>query len=262
MILNNRVTPRKAFAIEALRQPNRRANVCFAIFGLITQNENADCCNRHHQTSLPNFPKTIHNMLSSRETFYDERVSTSVGLKRQRICVANEERVNVVRLLEDRLEDHTKSLKDTQKAARCLEELLFRSAPSIATYQDLSTLENRVSAILTVQVQRRLHKSCKKNRSCHLRKTMGKELYTQAQQLVQEIQLCKNQKVASMKCHGGTCSRPFRDSFPPAVRHLFFETELINAFQKSPLERIPFYDWKQLIQDAQENLQAYRKCGY
>ena len=68
----------------------------------------------------------------------------------------------MVRLLEDRLEEQTKTLKDTQKAARCLEELLFRSAPSMKTYQDLSTLKRRVSVILIIQVQSRLYKSCKR----------------------------------------------------------------------------------------------------
>jgi hypothetical protein len=39
-----------------------------------------------------------------------------------------------------------------------------------------------------------------------------------------------------MKCIGGACSRPFRDSFPTVVRHLFFEMPLMDAFERSQVK--------------------------
>lgn len=144
-------------------------------------------------------------------------------------------------------------------AAKCLEQLLFQSSSSLDMYQDMSTLESRIQLVLAVKLQRRMQKSSKKNRSQVLRKTLGKEQYLKTLQLVQEIKLCKNRKVATMKCTGGSCSRPFRNSFPAPIKNLFFDTPLINAFERSPVDRIPSLNWAGLSSNAEENLRAYNE---
>jgi hypothetical protein len=168
-------------------------------------------------------------------------------------------RTRITRILEDRLSNSNKPSDQTTMAAKCLEQLLFQSASSFEIYQDLSTLDSRIRTVVAVKVQRRMQASSKKNRSQVLRKTLGRARYAKALELVREIQLSKNQKVATMKCTGGVCTRPFRQSFPPVVRNLFFETALMDAFERSPVEKIPPMDWDGLITNAEENLRAYHQ---
>ena len=151
--------------------------------------------------------------------------------------------------------------KDTdqiKKIAKCLERFLFQSSSSFAAYSDLSTLENRIRLELTVKLQRRLTMSTKRNRAQILMKCLGREKYVRVQDLVGEIKSEKNKKVATMKCSGGVCSIPFRGSLPRVVRDLFFETALLDAFERSSLEKVATFDWDVLMINAEDNLRAYK----
>jgi hypothetical protein len=171
-------------------------------------------------------------------------------------------RTKLTQVLQGRLSQNNSNSQDAAKASKYLEELLFQSAASLEIYQDMSTLESRIRTIVAVKLQRRMHSSSKKDRSKVLCKTLGPKRYQQAQRLVKEIQLAKHKKVATMKCMGGACSRPFRESFPTVVRHLFFETALMDAFERSPVEKIPSLGWNGLLADAEGNLRAYQESGF
>ena len=100
--------------------------------------------------------------------------------------------------------------------------------------------------------------STKQNRTRILIRTLGVEKYARVQDLVGEIKLEKNKKVTTMKCSGGVCSIPFRGSLPRVVPDLFFETALLDAFERSSLEKIAKFDWDVLMTNAEDNLRAYK----
>lgn len=168
------------------------------------------------------------------------------------------------KLLQTKFSD---SQQDTEAAAKVLEEMLFRSANTFSAYQDMSTLESRIRIVVTVKLQRRMMQA-KRNitaRQQALQKCLQEANYSKAANLVQEIQLAKNKKVATMKCSGGQCSRggpSFKENFPLAVRNLFFNTALIDAFEKAPVQRLSSLDWDTLIQVAEKNLDEYKESSY
>jgi hypothetical protein len=228
-----------------------------------------------------NYPDSISKdtPLCSTMERIEQRPSSSSSMKRERSAVSHdaplkdeESQVQAVRrkvtlILEHRLssrfsdEGKDKDKDQIKKIAKCLEQFLFQSSSSFAKYSDLSTLENRMGLVLTVKLQRRLLPvSTKRNRTQILIRTLGREKFTSGQDLVREIKLEKNKKVATMKCSGRgvCCSIPFRESLPRVVRDLFFETALLDAFERSSLERIPTFDWDVLMTDAEENLRAYK----
>jgi hypothetical protein len=170
-------------------------------------------------------------------------------------------RTKVTLILDDRLRSLNKAPHDEiiSQLAKRLEQLLFQSATSFESYCELPTLEPRLRIVLTVQLQRRLSKSSKLNRGRILRKILGKAKFNRVQDLVRDIRLQKNKKVATMKCSGGTCSLPFRQRLPQPVRDLFFNTSLLDAFERSPLENSPILEWDALIAAAEDNLQAYHE---
>lgn len=47
--------------------------------------------------------------------------------------------------------------------------------------------------------------------------------------------------------------------FPRPVRDLFFDTPLVLAFNKAPVEGLHEIDWDVLIRDAEAKLGAFRK---
>eukprot|EP00980_Cylindrotheca_fusiformis_P001808 scaffold408_cov71-Cylindrotheca_fusiformis.AAC.9 len=169
-------------------------------------------------------------------------------------------RTKLVELLESKFPDAN---EDVRQAAKVLETMLYRSAPTFTAYQDMSTLESRIRTVVTVKLQRRMQT---KNKVSIRRQALESSLqtnYKEASDLVQEIQLVKNKKVATMKCtQEGICTRPFRENFPPVVRCLFFETALIDAFEKTPVNRLSSIDWENLICTARKNLKAYQESSY
>jgi hypothetical protein len=147
-------------------------------------------------------------------------------------------------------------------AAKILEEMLYRSASSFDEYQDLSTLESRIRIVVMVKLQRRMQtKNSKAFRTKVLQRCLQSN-YLKASELVRAIQLAKNEKVATMKCTGGACSRPFQENFPFVVRNLFFDTALIDAFEKTPVQRISSLDWDDLIDTAEKNFKAYHESSF
>ena len=206
-------------------------------------------------------------------------------------------RKKVVQRLEARLRNATSANKNNEEAANDdanlakmalrLEQLLFESSTSLASHCDVSTLDDRLRLLLTVQtIQRRMlfkkggsnQKSTSKltsslqtttlTRAQKLRTILGKERYYHVQELVREIKNAKNNKVATMKCCSttGVCSRPFRDTFPKVVSDLFFRTPLIDAFERMPLDSATTSShhgktsyWDELIETAEKNLHEYNK---
>jgi hypothetical protein len=65
-------------------------------------------------------------------------------------------------------------------------------------------------------------------------------------------------KVATLKCNGQVCGRTFGSNLPPVVRRLYFETTLVQAFEKYSLERLGTLDWDILIEQAEQNLLDFK----
>ncbi|CAJ1969730.1 unnamed protein product [Cylindrotheca closterium] len=168
--------------------------------------------------------------------------------------------------------------------AKALDMMLFRAAPSFQDYSDLATLEERIRVVVTKKLQQKQHTFLKRSRAgapttnttkkqCSqqaMKKTIRKQIlqqvlkedYETAQDLVRDIKLAKNRKVATFKCFGGVCVRQspsFQDSsFPKEIKALFFGTALVDAFDKAPVDKLSSLNWKHLIQVAQSNLDTYR----
>jgi hypothetical protein len=66
--------------------------------------------------------------------------------------------------------------------------------------------------------------------------------------------LAKINKVAALRCNSEVCGRTFDPILPSVVRRLYFETRLVNAFEKHPLERLRGLDWDLVIAEAERNL--------
>lgn len=197
------------------------------------------------------------SVIFNRDHYLDEKY-----LKDRRLVV-----FKITKLLRA-LPSSSTNTTDLGKAARLLDELLYRSASSFESYRDLSTLDRRIRTIIAVKVQRRMQtRHLKSNRRTALKKHLGGQKYFETAELVREIRLVKNQKVSTMKCTNKTsCCRGIGNassssSFPPVIRNLFFETALVNAFEKTPVERIPILDWEGLITTAKSNLKAYHESS-
>ena len=189
-------------------------------------------------------------------------------------------RDKVIRIIESKL-SKTNGQRDAPtecitSIAKALEEKLYSTSKSNQTYCDMSTLDERIRVLVTAQLQRRLLKKCRENRTQQLKEIVGLPRYKIVYDLVQDIKIQKNEKVASMECLGGgsstlynnmndptppmtakTCSRPFKETLPLPVRKLFFETKLVEVFEKSPISSAKLVNWDELIHEAKTNLEKY-----
>jgi hypothetical protein len=171
----------------------------------------------------------------------------------------------------------------THKAAKAIEQLLYRSAFDFREYQDLRTLNDRMRSILAVRFCKRSLRrreidtgndpasslTPREQRKQALISAMGStQAYEQAQTLVNAIQAAKLKKVAEMKgcANGGACpympvKNEFRRDalFPVAVRDIFFRTPLVQAFERAPLSRLASLNWSHMIPQAQQHLQAFQQ---
>lgn len=86
---------------------------------------------------------------------------------------------------------------------------------------------------------------------------MGRPRYQQAAHLLQEIRQAKNARVAQLRCQQSYIAG-FDHTLPSPVRNLFFLTNLLAAFEKYPVERLNLVDWRELIEQAEENLRVYK----
>jgi hypothetical protein len=99
-----------------------------------------------------------------------------------------------------------------------------------------------------------------------LMRLLGKPKYLEISKLLQEIRLAKLKKVAtfcgSQSCTATPmlllCGKTFDTQLPKVVRQLYFETPLVDCFERYSLERLQQLPWKDLVHQAQSNLLAYQ----
>jgi hypothetical protein len=154
------------------------------------------------------------------------------------------------------------SSEQIPKTARALEQLLFKQTKNLKDYEDRSTLDLRLRSLMTVMVRRRMCASSQRQRSQVLIRALGStSRYQQAKNLVSKIRLAKTRKVAALNCNGDEsyeAAKTFGQNLPPVVRRLYFETELVQCFEKSPVERLAYLDWDHLMEQAHEYLRDFR----
>jgi hypothetical protein len=143
------------------------------------------------------------------------------------------------------------------KTARVIEQMLFRQAKSLSDFTDRSTLDSRIRVLMTILLQRRMCKDSQRNRTQILQQLMGRTRYQQAAHLVHEIRQAKTARVAQLHCQQ-FCGAGFDHTIPSPVRNLFFQTSLMAAFEKYPMERLNRVDWRALMEQAEENLRVYK----
>lgn len=182
--------------------------------------------------------------------------------------------------------------------AKALEHLLFQqSQGNIKDYQDLSTLDSRLRDLMTVLVRRRMMKrtlgtgkqpqqSWKAKRTISggskaasttnnagntqlstrkklLLQILGKVEFNRIEKLVLEIAEVKTKRVATF-CGQQSCvplrlcGQTFQTNLPSVVRQLYFETPLVDSWQRYPMEKLSRLPWKEMVHQAQSNLLAYQ----
>lgn len=152
---------------------------------------------------------------------------------------------------------------DTQisKTARALEHLLFRQAKDLRAYKDASTLDGRLRGLMTILVRRKMMggNSSRKtyDRTRLLIQILGPQRFKHCKDLVQKVKRARTNKVAKLKCNNVVCGRTFDQQLPPVVRMLYFETFLIDAFEKYPINKLPNLDWNMLIDQAELTLRDF-----
>mmetsp|Transcript_26686 Transcript_26686/g.47421 ORF Transcript_26686/g.47421 Transcript_26686/m.47421 type:complete len:295 (-) Transcript_26686:89-973(-) len=173
----------------------------------------------------------------------------------------NHLRTDMIRTLVQRLNQKCPNDSSEQilKTAKRLEEMLWKKAQNTKSYSDVTTLTERLRALMTIMVRRRMCDSAKRQRGQILIETLGATRYAQVRDLVKEIRLAKMKKVASLKCNGTVCGRTFSTNLPPVVRSLYFETALVQAFEKYPVERLATLDWDMLIEQAEQHLLEFKR---
>ena len=98
-------------------------------------------------------------------------------------------------------------------------------------------------------------------------KILGQAKYKEIKNLLFEIRLIKMKKVATFcgthRCAPRglpvyTAAKTFDQQLPKVVRQLYFETPLVDSFEKYPLEKLAHLPWQDLVNQAQSNLLAYQ----
>ena len=149
--------------------------------------------------------------------------------------------------------------------AKKLEALLFHNAPCFEVYADESTIDSRIrlAAIALVSRQRLRKAQEKKDQRQALMKALGEDMYHQVCDTVRAVQDLRLRGAASCRCTTTCCQKkihiPGQRVMPPPVRNLFFETNLIDAAENTPLDKISSVDWKSMVVEAQENMKAFHK---
>jgi hypothetical protein len=195
------------------------------------------------------------NEFSHRSTFALTNVSQPHSETRLRVKFQSDERVSY-----SGSSSSTTTTKDPEhipKTARVIEQMLFRQAKSLSDFTDRSTLDSRIRVLMTILLQRRMCKGSQRNRAQILQQLMGRPRYQQAAHLLQEIRQAKNARVAQLRCQQ-FCVAGFDHTIPGPVRNLFFQTNLMSAFEKYPVQRLDRVDWRELIEQAEENLRVYK----
>jgi hypothetical protein len=102
-----------------------------------------------------------------------------------------------------------------------------------------------------------MYDSAQRHRTQILVRLLGKEKYQRIQHLVREVRQAKMKKVAKLKCNGVVCGATFGENLPEVVRRLYFETTLLQCFEKYSVNRLRGLDWEMLMEQAQENLRDF-----
>lgn len=143
---------------------------------------------------------------------------------------------------------------------------MFHNAPTFEIYADVATLDSRIrlAAIALVSRQRLKKAQEKKDRRQALQKALGETKYQQVCDTVKAVQDLRLRGAASCRCTTTCCqakkmSIPGQRVMPSAVRNLFFETELIDAAETTPLDKIPTLDWDTMISQARANMKAFEE---
>ena len=158
------------------------------------------------------------------------------------------------------------------KMATHLEIRLWRSSPTLGDYCNTRTLQQRLQTALKSMKsrlqnkQKRISKS--KVRSIALEESFHGDtmLFTKVKSLVDVIKKEKNELVGSScsECQpvvSGPGFQVFRskdtNTLPEALQKLFFQTPLVDAFDKYSPQRLTGIDWQTLLETAQKNLSIY-----
>ena len=158
--------------------------------------------------------------------------------------------------------------------AKCLDKLLYERAADLESYCNMATLGDRINEIMNEQLQKRSFISCKQDLSREqvLKELMTGPKYEMAFKLVREIKLHKLRRVANGKCGPlGSCERRLpsdnedpgedisaRESLADPVANLFFNTPLLEIFERYPLHRLKEQNWNMLLVQAIQNLREYK----
>jgi menaquinone-dependent protoporphyrinogen IX oxidase len=181
--------------------------------------------------------------------------------------------------IEKRLPNHS---ENSYKVACVVEKMLYKSSYDITEYSNLDTLDERIRAILAIQLCKRTLRTKKTSeqtatklkgstRSSVLIDLLGGlDRYRTVESLVYNVKKTKLELVVRMKggCTKTSCPYPATSSstmgkfpqntvFPEPLRDLFFHIPLVQIFDKTPIEKLQNQDWDSLIKDAQTKYQAF-----
>ena len=160
--------------------------------------------------------------------------------------------------------------------AEALERHLFKTAPSVRHYADVKTLRLRVQLLTVALLRRRLKQRQTPTRSETIKQCLGFEKFEEISELVKTIKHMRLIHIADgcQTCNGNqSCSLSLNSSnkkgseqrltgqerIPVPVRLLFFEMAIVEAFENTPVERIPELPWDEMIQQAHTNIQIYQE---
>lgn len=147
--------------------------------------------------------------------------------------------------------------------AQILEKNLYNNAHHFEEYADVSTLNERIRlAALAFVSRRHLKKDQKSNRHQILLKALGEKKYQEVCGLVKSIQDLRVQGAQSLLCTTRCETKlviPGQRTMPSAVRNLFFDTKIVKATEKTPLDQIELEKWDALIEQARANIEAFQE---
>jgi hypothetical protein len=167
---------------------------------------------------------------------------------------------------------------DTLKLAKALENHLYKRSPTFKAYADKSTLNTRLRVVTTAVLKRRLSKKSKSqthaqmvgSRPIAIQKIVGDSTkYANICHLANQVRSLRLQhcEKACGSCQMGVCSINRNQEHliragtkvPKAVRDLFFDTPILVALEKTPLNLIPELDWDEVIKSTVQIMNAYQE---
>eukprot|EP00980_Cylindrotheca_fusiformis_P030759 scaffold25392_cov117-Cylindrotheca_fusiformis.AAC.2 len=154
--------------------------------------------------------------------------------------------------------------QDVQKAACAMEQHLFKQAKDLSSYQDKSTLDDRLRGLMAILVRKRMihrAKSAKQDRKQLLVQHLGFVKYRRCTELIRAIRIATATKASRMRCNSQqhcSISRGLGSKLPPVVRALYFETKLVDAFESCSSSEVASVNWDALMERAEANLREFQ----